>query len=163
MDLMAGRTAASRLARMAQVAQVCHEEWNFHERVDRERGVITHWIQKDRISKKAQGSLERAMDQLRPLPIQQWTRPHASKIRGDNTYVIRFVDVARVQLRVFGHFYTPHTAFVMTETGIEKDNVYTPENYEDLATSHKKSCDEDFESRTVAYQSYCETCEPECG
>lgn len=162
MDLVSQKAGASRLARLAQVAQVCHRDWNYHERVDRERGVITHWIHKERISKKAQASLERALDQLRPLPIQQWERPHASKIRGDNTYVIRFVDVARVQLRVFGHFYTPHTAFVMTETGSEKNYVYTPENYEDLATGHKNSCDEDFASRTVAFQDYCDTCEPEC-
>lgn len=156
-------TQAARLERMTKAAQVCHEDWNYHERVDRDRGVISHWITKDRISKKAQGSLERALDQLRPLPIQHWQRPHACKIRGDNTYVIHFVDVGRVQLRVFGHFYAAHSAFVMTETGTERDHVYIPENYEELATQHKKSCDEDFESRTIAFQHYCEKCDPEDG
>lgn len=140
-----------------EIVQVLHAPWNYHEQLNRTRGVISHWAEREKISKKAMASLERALDQLRQLPMNRWERPHASKI-GDHTFVIRFTDVKRVQLRVFGHFYQPHKSFVMTGTGSEKDYVYTPKNYAQIAADAREVCIQDFARRTKSYLHYCDLC-----
>ena len=131
--------------------------WNFHERLDRSSGVVTHWVKKEKLSVRAQASLERMIDQLKLMPRQQWIKPRASFI-ANHTYVIRFKDVGDVQLRIFGHFYEPHRVFVMTANGYEKNDTYYPENYKEIAVRHKAYCDEKFSSRTIAYGSHCALC-----
>lgn len=138
---------------------ICHRSWNYHERLDRTEGAISKWIRRDRVSARAQASLERVLDQLRALPKQEWHKPNPASIIGNHTYVIRFRDTGAVQLRIFGHFYDGHAAFVMTSNGTERDNVYLPENYIELASSHKADCDEDFSGNTIAFDQYCEICE----
>ncbi|WP_447902670.1 hypothetical protein [Stenotrophomonas pavanii] len=151
------RLRSSMRQHIQQASQVSHKDWNYHQMLDRRRGVITHWFEKEKISVKAKASLERALDQLRRMPIQRWERPHASKI-GDHTYVIRFTDVAKVQLRIFGHFYQPHDSFVMTGNGTERDYVYYPKNYASVAEKARTFCHQDFDGRTIAYLRYCESC-----
>lgn len=138
-----------------------HVDWNFHERRTKHVGAISDWIAKEKISAKACARLERALDQLRSMPKTSWSKPAPASNIGDHTYVIRFRDVSNVQLRVFGHFYDAHTSFVMTANGIEKDNVYQPENYTEIAKRHKSVCDEEFSKNTVAYANYCEICKQE--
>ena len=131
--------------------------WNYHERLEKGSGVVTKWLDSSHMSVKTQANLERTLDQLRQLPQTNWTRPHASSL-GHHTYVIRFRDVTGKQLRIFGHFYLPHPSFVMTCHGYEKDSVYFPSNYKDLAKEYKLTCDSSFSSETIMYRRSCEIC-----
>jgi hypothetical protein len=135
--------------------------WNFHERRDRNGVVITVWISSSRLSKKAQARLERALDQLRHMPKTSWSKPAPASNIGDHTYVIRFKDESGMQHRVFGHFYDPHLVFVLTFSGYEKDDVYYPSNYQDVAQRHRLACEADFHAHTVKFRHYCALCKPE--
>jgi len=153
-----GIDRASRPELPCLVGDLGHKDWNYHERRDRGVAVISHWIEKDKVSIKACASLERALDQLRPMPKTLWSKPAPASNIGNHTYVIRFRDVGNVQLRIFGHFYDAHSTFVMTANGTEKDNVYYPTNYAEIAKRYKAACDKEFSSSTVAYLHYCEVC-----
>lgn len=135
--------------------------WNYHERVEGGEGVITAWIKKSRLSKKSQAKLDRSLDQLKQLPKTSWSKPQPASSLGDSIYVIRFKDVNGSQLRIFGHFYDDHCAFVMTLHGYEKDNVYYPSDYAKVAQRHKAECDKDFLGKTVKFGDYCALCKPE--
>lgn len=132
---------------------------NFHERVDRGKGVIAKWLTAD-VSIAAQGRLEFAMDQLAQLPRQDWTRPHASAM-GNHTYVIRFREVGGGQLRIFGHFSAHHSAFVMTFNGYEKDDVYHPSDYEQRTVRYKDACAKEPRKFSVSYRDQCMPCAQE--
>ena len=98
--------------------------WNFH---------LKHDIHKDKyfdktISKKGRAKFDAALDHLSIMAKDKWQRPHASPVN-NSKYVIRFTDENRKQHRLFGHFYDKHSAFVITLTGYEKDNVYYPKDY----------------------------------
>lgn len=134
-------------------------KWNYHERRDGETGVVTTWIAGSHLSVKAQARLERALDQLRQMPKTSWSKPAPASNIGDHTYVIRFKDVTGKQLRVFGHFFDAHSAFVMTFTGYEKDDVYYPSNYQEVAQRHRTACDKEFHRATVQFRRYCEICQ----
>lgn len=144
-------------------ADVVRRMWNYHERINKQAGVITAWLTADRITVKGRANFERALDQLRQLHQTQWSKPNPASSMGNNTYVIRFKDTGGLQLRVFGHFYHDHGAFVMTSNGYEKDNVYYPNNYADITDEHKASCDKEFSAKTKAYGSYCEVCTQPAG
>lgn len=103
--------------------------------------------------------MERAIDQLRQLPKTSWSKPNPASNVGNHTYVIRYTDTSNKQLRVFGHFHDEHTCFVMTLTGYEKDNVYYPNNYQDLAQTNRGSCAGNFSSKTVRFRHYCALCQ----
>lgn len=135
--------------------------WNYHERVESEEGVITAWIMSTNMSKKAQANFERTLDQLRQLPKTSWSKPQPASSLGHNTYVIRFRDVSGAQLRVFGYFFDDHEAFVMTFEGMEKDNVYYPKNYQEMAKRHKAECDKSFSDKTVKFRDNCSLCQSE--
>jgi len=124
--------------------------WNFHERKDRSVGVIGEWLKG--LDTKARARFERALDQLRQLDKQHWHKPNPASNIGNHAYVIRFTDVSRTQLRVFGHFHDPHDTFVMTFSGHEKDNVYHPDNYEKVAQRHRSNCDKDLFGSTKPYR-----------
>lgn len=159
-DRQASRTDCSNVPEPI-AGDICHIEWNYHERLDRTDGVISHWIKKEKISAKARGHLERALDQLRSMPKSKWSKPNPASNIGNHTYVIRFRDVGNVQLRIFGHFHDPHDAFVMTFQGHESDDTYYPKNYAELAKNYKTSCGKEFSKHTRAYLHYCEICEPQ--
>lgn len=133
-------------------------KWNYHERLDRDAGVVTAWITESHLSVKAQANLERTLDQLRQMPKPSWSKPAPASNIGDHTYVIRFKDVTGKQLRVFGHFFDEHSAFVMTLTGYEKDDVYYPSNYKELAQRHRTTCGQKFHASTIKFRKYCEVC-----
>ena len=135
--------------------------WNYHERLESGRGVITTWIKTARMSKKAQANLERTLDQLRQLPKTSWSKPQPASSLGHHTYVIRFREVTGAQLRVFGHFFDDHSAFVMTFEGYEKDNVYYPNDYKKVAKRHRAECDPNFSDNTVKFGNYCALCQPQ--
>jgi hypothetical protein len=137
-------------------------KWNFHERVDerKKNGVISTWITKDHLSKASQAKFDRALDQLKTLPKAYWSKPNPASSIGNHTFVIRFSDVNRSQLRVFGHFFDNHECFVMTANGYEKDNVYYPTNYQDVAKAFKEQCDKDFSGSTAKFSHYCAICKP---
>jgi hypothetical protein len=137
---------------------VDRKAWNFHERLDRQAGVISNFLAT--VDKKAQARFERALDQLRQMPRQAWSKPAPASHLGNHTYVIRFTDTSRQQLRVFGHFYDPHDCFAMTSHGCERDNVYDPENYQAISIGHKSTCDQDFARRTAAFRTCCALCQP---
>lgn len=137
--------------------------WNFHEQRDRSGAVITLWISSSHLSKKSQARLERALDQLRHMPKTSWSKPAPASNIGDQTYVIRFKDESGMQHRVFGHFHDPHLAFVLTFSGYEKDDVYYPSNYQDVAQRHRLACEADFHACTVKFRHYCALCKSEGG
>ena len=133
--------------------------WNYHERFNRGGGVISKWLRESRIDKKAQARFERALDQLQKLPKASWHKPNPASIIGDHTYVIRFTNANRSQHRVFGHFFDPHSSFVMTFNGNERDNAYLPSNYQLLAQQFRSACDTDFFSQTRAFPDRCSICQ----
>jgi hypothetical protein len=137
--------------------------WNFHERVDKrsKKGVISRWIIKEHLCKATQAKLDRALDQLKWLPKSYWSKPNPASSIGNNTFVIRFSDINRSQLRVFGHFFDQHECFVMTANGYEKDNVYYPTDYQDVAKTFKEQCDQDFSESTTKFGTLCEVCKSE--
>ncbi|WP_236581957.1 hypothetical protein [Hydrogenophaga sp. BPS33] len=135
--------------------------WNFHERLDRDSGVISRWIESSHWAIKTRAHFDRALDQLRCLPMQRWSKPNPASKIGDHTYVIRFKDSSSQQLRVFGHFFRAHHAFAMTLDGYEKDDVYHPNDYENLAQEHRAFCDKDFVRRTGPFESLCASCNGE--
>lgn len=120
--------------------------WRFHCFLS-ERGedLIDSWHAG--ISKKGKAKLERTLEHLAVQEKTAWDRPNASPI-GDHIYVIRFTDENRMQHRIAGHFHGISLAFVLTQPGYEKDNVYYPKNFAQLAKSHKSVCDSDFPGRT---------------
>lgn len=132
--------------------------WNFHERSDRGVGVISKWIADAGWSAKTRANLDRAIDQLRSLPKQRWSKPSPASKIGDHTYVIRFKEVTSTQLRIFGHFFDGHRSFAMTMEGFEKDNVYYPENYENVAQGYRTLCDKDFKGSTLPFEDRCAIC-----
>lgn len=134
--------------------------WNYHERKEGSEGVISEWIKTSHLSNKSQAKMDRSLDQLKQLPKTSWSRPHASSL-GNSIYVIRFKDVNGTQLRVFGHFFDDHKAFVMTFEGYEKDNVYYPSTYPKMAQRHKADCDKDFSNKTIKFGNYCALCKPQ--
>lgn len=135
-------------------------KWNYHERLDGDVGVITKWTKKEHLSKKSLAKLDRSLDQLKQLPKTSWSKPQPASSLGHSIYVIRFKDVNGSQLRIFGHFFDDHSAFVMTFEGYEKDNVYYPNDYATMAQRHKSNCDKGFSSKTVKYPDYCALCKP---
>lgn len=147
------------------VSWTSSSQWNFHERLDRGKGVITEWIESSRWSAKTRANFDRALDQVRYLPKQKWSKPSPASKIGDHTYVIRFREVSSAQLRVFGHFFDGHQSFAMTLEGYEKDDVYYPENYEDLAQTYRAYCDKDFKGTTAPFEDLCLLCESsgDCG
>jgi len=132
--------------------------WNYHERTNRGEAVITKWLRDSRIDKKAQARFERALDQLQQLPKTSWHKPNPASNIGHHTYVIRFTDASRAQLRVFGHFFDPHSSFVMTFNGHERDNVYYPTNYQVLAQRYRTTCDSGFYTQTSPFSNRCSIC-----
>jgi hypothetical protein len=137
---------------------VTHAPWNYHERLVKGHGVISTFL--SHLScKKASARLERSLDQLRPLPKMDWSKPHPASNIGHHTYVIRFKDSSSQQLRIYGHFYDPHHCFVMTADGYEKDDEYYPSNYQESAAAHKRECDGNFVGKTIQFPDYCEVCE----
>lgn len=136
-------------------------KWNYHERLEREKTVVEEWLGSKQVSKKARANFERALDQLRQLPKTKWSKPAPASNIGDHTYVIRFKDETSKQLRVFGHFFDDHKSFVMTFDGFEKDDVYHPNNYQEVAQRHRSACDQDFSRLTRYFRHYCEICERE--
>ena len=151
----ASRQATEKGTGQRGVKPACGPPWNYHELVENAVGVISTWHAKQPAALRAK--MDRHLDQLRPLPKSQWSRPKASPLK-NNTYVIRFTDVTRKQIRVFGHFYDVHASFVMTFEGFEKDNVYHPENYKALALSNKARCDASFISGTQRFNHRCQIC-----
>ena len=137
--------------------------WNFHERLDRNIGAISSWIDRSNWPPKTRANFDRALDHLRHLPQPRWSKPTPASKIGDHTYVIRFKDVSSTQLRVYGHFYDVHHAFTMTLDGYEKDDEYHPENYEVLAQKYRAFCDEDFDSRTLPFEDLCPSCSANTG
>lgn len=135
-------------------------KWNLHEQAARGAGVVSEWVRTERLSVKARARLDRALDHLLPLPKQDWHKPNPASSLGDNGYVIRFTDESRKQWRIFGHFHDPHSSFVMTFTGSEKDDVYEPKNYPELVKSNKAKCDKDFHGCTKPYGKRCFACPP---
>ena len=129
--------------------------WNFHQRAHKTKGVISTTIKESNWSKKTRAHFDRAIDQLKHLPMRSWSKPQPASKIGDHTYVIRFKDSNSSQLRIFGHFHHDHHAFVMTFDGYEKDYVYYPENYQDLAKQHRKDCDAEFAVKTQAFEKLC--------
>ena len=99
------------------------------------------------LSKKAQANLDRTLDHLQVQPKIEWDRPHASPV-GHNIYVIRFKDENRSQWRLFGHFHDPHTSFVVSLHGSERDGVYEPADYVDQCSDNRTVCDQRFDART---------------
>lgn len=136
-------------------------DWNYHERIEKEKFIITSWIEKSHMSVKAKARFERALDQLKRLPKTSWSKPNPASSLGHNTYVIRFKDVSGAQMRVFGHFYDPHSSFVMTFTGTEKDDVYYPTDYEKMAKQYRDFCNKDFSKASGKYRHYCALCSTE--
>jgi hypothetical protein len=122
--------------------------WRFHCFLS-ERGedVIDTWH--NGVSKKGRAKLERTLEHLAVQEKTEWSRPQASPL-GDHIYVIRFTDENRMQHRVAGHFHADSLAFVLTQPGYEKDDIYHPENFTKLAKSHKSTCDGEFNSRTCS-------------
>lgn len=132
--------------------------WNFHEALNKGKGVIALWIDTSRWSVKTRANFDRSIDHLKALPRTMWHKPHPASKVGNHIYVIRFKDVSAQQLRVFGHFFESHRAFVMTLHGYEKDNVYYPEKYQSMAEQHYSACSQDFSSLTVAFEDHCQRC-----
>lgn len=120
--------------------------WRFHCFLS-ERGtdVIDSWH--SGISKKGRAKLERTLEHLAVQEKTEWDRPHASPL-GDHIYVIRFSDENRMQHRIAGHFHGDSLAFVLTQPGYEKDDIYYPKDIVKLAKGHKVVCDSDFNGRT---------------
>lgn len=135
-------------------------KWNYHERIEKDTSVITAWIAASHLTKKAQAKFERALDQLRQLPKTSWHKPTPASVIGDHTYVIRFTETTGAQVRVFGHFFDSHSAFVMTFNGGEKDDEYYPANYQSLAQHYRTECDKNIQIKTVAFRHYCTLCTP---
>ena len=131
---------------------------NFHERIDRGTGVISRWIDDSKWATKTRANFDRSIDQLRALPKSAWSKPNPASKIGNHTYVIRFKDVTSAQLRIFGHFFDSHHAFVMTLEGYEKDDVYYPKKYEKMADGYRITCDKDFSSTTVPFETLCAIC-----
>ena len=129
-------------------------KWNLHELLDREQGVISTFVDGKNCSKKAEARFDRTLDHLTQLDKQQWSRPHASPLT-NHIYVIRFTDENRRQLRVFGHFYEAHHCFVMTLSGDEKDDKYSPPDYLKRSIEHKELISKEFATRTAAYGERC--------
>ena len=132
--------------------------WNFHQRVEKGKEVISQAIVDAHWSVKTRAHFDRAIDQLTHLAERSWHKPNPASKIGDHTYVIRFRDVDSKQLRVFGHFYLEHHAFVMTFDGYEKGDVYYPTSYEKMAGNHRIHCDGDFNSRTKPFEKRCKNC-----
>ena len=133
--------------------------WNFHERSQPKKKVITQWIEETHWSKGTRAQFDRAIDQLRHLPKIHWSKPSPASNIGDHTYVIRFRDVTSAQLRVYGHFFDDHHAFAMTLEGYEKGDEYYPKNYESLVQDYRAYCDADFTTRTAAFEDLCAVCD----
>ena len=136
------------------------EDWNFHERLEKTKGVVTEWIKESGWSVKTRANFDRALDHLKALPQPSWHKPYPASKLGNHTYVIRFKDISSAQLRVFGHFFSEHHVFVMTFSGYEKGDEYYPANYEEVADGYCKSCGTDFAASTLAFETYCERCTP---
>ena len=133
--------------------------WNYHESINQKgEPVVSYFLVGANFSKKTQANLDRTLDHLRDQPKSNWSRPMASPL-GDNIYVIRFKDVTGMQLRLFGHFHEPHTAFVLTLTGYEKDDQYVPPDYLQQARTFRNRCNDDFQSRTQPYAQRCRLCQ----
>lgn len=129
--------------------------WNIHELIDRKQGAISLFLSNHRYcSKKARIKFDRALDHLIQMPKQKWERPHSSPL-GDNTYVIRFTDETRKQLRVFGYFQDDHHCFVMTLTGEEKDDQYSPKDYEKILLEHRKFISKNFLQHSKPFEERC--------
>lgn len=133
-------------------------KWNYHERKSKNVGVITEWIKSSHLTVKAKARFDRALDQLRQLPRTSWHKPNPASVIGDHTYVIRFTEVTGAQIRVYGHFFDPHTSFVMTFDGGEKDNEYYPTDYQNVAQRHRTECDKDLQGKTLPFRQYCSIC-----
>ena len=130
--------------------------WNYHELIANAIGVISDWKAKQPVALKAK--FDRVLDQLRQMPKGQWHKPAPASALGDHIYVIRFTDVTKMQIRLFGHFFDAHSAFVITFDGYEKDDVYYPSQYKKLASSHKASCDAKFHVHTRKLEQRCRLC-----
>lgn len=107
--------------------------------------VIDPWHKK--LSAAARANFTRARQQLSHQPLTSWSRPHASPL-GDHIYVIRFRDENRTQHRVFGHIEQAHTSFVMSVTGTERDNVYSPKTYIKDVGDARNVCGGQYHERT---------------
>lgn len=152
------KKAAADLAQAPAAVAMPSTGWNFHERTDRNDGVVTAWIDGSNWSHKTRANFDRAIDQLRQQPERSWSTPNPASKIGNHTYVIRFKDVSSMQLRLFGHFFREHGSFVMTMQGYEKDDVYHPKNYESLAETHRIGCNKDFHDTTQPFEEYCAIC-----
>ncbi len=133
-----------------------HPAWNYHERVADARGVMSAWKRQQPVA--LQAKFDRVLDQLRQMPKSQWHKPAPASALGNHIYVIRFTDVTKKQIRLFGHFFDAHQAFVMTFDGYEKDNVYYPAHYQALGSAYKQRCDADFQSCTQQLDQRCQIC-----
>ncbi|WP_419465627.1 type II toxin-antitoxin system RelE/ParE family toxin [Burkholderia diffusa] len=107
--------------------------------------MIDDWVKT--LSKKARANFSRTRDHLRHQPPEQWDRPHASPL-GNHIYVIRFRDENSTQHRAFGHFRSKNDAFVLTNSGIEKDNVYEPSTYRQSADDARGVCEQTGDDRS---------------
>lgn len=108
--------------------------------------VIQPWLLST-VPKKGRIKLQRTLEQLAAQPRSEWSKPNAAFVK-NHIYVIRFKDENSTEHRIYGHFTDDSLCFVMTLTGIEKDNVFKPSNYAELAIANKRVCDQDFPTRT---------------
>lgn len=135
------------------------EKWNFHERQNRDAGVVTAWIVDSKWSVKTRANFDRTLDHLKAHPKKLWSKPSPASKIGNHTYVIRFKDVSSLQLRLFGHFFDEHNTFVMTMEGFEKDDVYYPKNYESMAEAYRIECDKNCLITTIPFEDFCDICD----
>ncbi len=155
----ASKTALAQSVKNQSAIQKLFQKWNFHERLNRDAGVVTDWIIDSKWAIKTRANFDRTLDQLKGQPKQSWSKPNPASKIGNHTYVIRFKDVSSSQLRVFGHFFDEHETFVMTMEGYEKDDVYYPKNYESMAEAYRVKCDKDFFVTTSPFESFCDICD----
>lgn len=137
------------------------QNWNLHEMLNRNTGVIADFLKSGECSKRGEGKLDRTLDHLVKQEKTEWSRPKASPLSG-NIYVIRFSDENKKQLRVFGHFDDDRHCFVMTLTGFEKDDRYHPGNYLERAIGNKVETKTDFFRKTISYNKKCVHAECAC-
>ena len=110
------------------------------------RNAFTKWD--NGLSAAGRARRNTAMKFLRVEPPQRWDRPHASSL-GHNVYVIRFKDQTGFQHRLYGYFDLQHHAFVICETGYEKDSVYFPSGYIERTERCRTDVSMDFNGRTT--------------
>jgi hypothetical protein len=112
------------------------------------RNECAKWHQN--LSTRARVKLRVRLAYLRAQPESRWQRPEASPL-GNHVAVIRFTDENGTQHRLTGYFDHKHHAFVICVLGVEKDETYTPADYEQQTHSRRSEVGERFAERTAAW------------